>query len=352
MQADFGIKSFKPDLVSILICSRGRHADLERLVASLKAMTLSRPFEIVVVEETDDPSPIAGTQYTSHPLVCRGIPYARNLAVANSSGSIIVFLDDDCLISDGWLNRLLGPLIDSSVVGAQGGVAVPESSNAIGWAESMLGFPGGGIRRVCQARSKLQETKEISTLNCAYRRWVFDKVGGFDERLRYGGEDYLFAKNACVHGRCVFVPDAVVSHRPRGSLAKVFFWFHRRGRAEFILARTGWEIKTFISYWLRSSLLLKILVLIILVWLSSTKALVLFTSIGLYYVATFLKYYRDCQGCGAPSESFMILPVVKLIMDLAIDCGRFSSLFVMLVFKRKGFLDASNSNQIQKEGKN
>jgi GT2 family glycosyltransferase len=314
--------------VSILICSRGRRRTLENLLLGLRKMETPYPNEVVVVEETNDPSSISKVRYISHPIANRGFPYARNLAVANASGNIIVFLDDDCVISDDWLNHLLSPFTDSSVVGAQGGVVVPESSNAIGWAESILGFPGGGIRRVHQAKGEIQETTEVSTLNCAYRKWVFNKVGGFDERLRYGGEDYLFAKNACDHGRCVFVPSAVVFHDPRGSPGSIFFWFYRRGRAEFSLARTGWQMKEFISYWLRSSLLLKIFLLFVLGSVVSAKALVLCASLVLYYVVTFFRYYRYCKGCGAPFAAFMILPLVKLVMDLAMDCGRFRSLIL------------------------
>jgi GT2 family glycosyltransferase len=315
-------------VASILVCSRDRRKKMETLIHSLLTMVTSHSFEIVVVEETNDPTPIAGVKYVPHPISNRGFPYARNLALTNAVGEIIFFIDDDCAISLQWFECLLKPFEDPSVIGCQGGVSVPESSNAIGWAESMLGFPGGGIRRISQARGQLQETKEISTLNCAYRKWVFNKVGGFDERLLYGGEDYLFAKNACEHGRCVFVPNAMAFHHPRGSLAKIFFWFYRRGRAEFSLALTGWQSKEFISYWLRSSLLLKILLLLILGSLVSSNLSVFCAAFMFYYVAIFLKYFKDCRRCAAPFAAFIILPLVKLVMDLAIDFGRFRSLIL------------------------
>jgi len=316
------------ELVSILVCSRGRRSALERLVLTLRNIDTPHRTEVVVVEETDDPHPLTGVRYISHPIADRGFPYARNLAVANASGELLAFLDDDCVISNGWLNRLLKPFEDPAIVGVQGGVSVPDSSGAVGWAESILGFPGGGTRRVCQARGKLQDTTEISTLNCAYRKRVFDKVGGFDERLLHGGEDYLFAKKACEHGRCVFVPDAAVFHHPRGNLVNIFLWFYRRGRAEFSLAQTGWQVKEFLSYWLRSSLLLKILLLFAMASLVSATLLILCAFLGIYYVATFLRYYWYCRGYRVPFAAFMILPLVKIVMDLGIDCGRFRSLFL------------------------
>ena len=316
------------ELISILICSRGRRSILEELVLKLMKMHTSYRTELVVVEETDDPHPLTGVRYISHPIANRGFPYARNLAVANASGDLLAFVDDDCILSEGWLNHLLKPFEDPSVVGVQGGVAVPDSSGAIGWAESVLGFPGGGVRRICQAGGKPQDTTEISTLNCAYRRWVFDKIGGFDESLLYGGEDYLFAKKACEHGRCVFIPDAMVFHHPRGNLVNIFLWLYRRGRAEFDLARTGWQVKEFLSYWVRSSLLLKILLLFVIGSLFSATLLILCACPVIYYFVTFLRYFGYCRGYGVPFVAFTILPLVKFVMDLGLDCGRFRSLFL------------------------
>lgn len=316
-------------IISILICSRGRRGALENLVGSVRSMDTMHLFEIVVVEETDNPSPIHDVVYVPHLLENRGIPYARNMALAHATGEIIVFLDDDCRIDNDWLDNLLEPFNDESVVGVQGGVTVPQSSNAIGWAESLLGFPGGGVGRIFQAKGMARETSEISTLNCAYRKWVMDKVGGFDERLKLGGEDYLLAKKACgEYGKCLFVPSAVVEHATRGNLVKVFLWFYRRGRAEIALSQTGWHRKKFILYWVKASLLLKILVLLLLCWAFSL--ILLGMSVGFlgYYLSKLVTYYSSYKRCGAFISSLIILPVVKIVMDIGIDCGRLRGLIV------------------------
>jgi len=53
---------------------------------------------------------------------------------------------------------------------------------------------------VIQAEGEIQETREISTLNCAYRRWVIHQVGGFVKQLKITGEDFVLAKQACQYG--------------------------------------------------------------------------------------------------------------------------------------------------------
>jgi GT2 family glycosyltransferase len=321
-EAKFFQKS-KEGFVSILICSKNRREALETLARDLLTIKPDHTFEIIVVEETDDPTPIKGTTYVSHPIANRGIAFARNLALSNATGDLIVFLDDDCIITDAWLDNLLEPFKDDSVVGVQGGVNVPHGTNAIGWAESILGFPGGGIRRVFQAGGNNQETQEISTLNCAFRKRVFDKVGGFDERLKLGGEDYLFAKQACEYGRCLFVPKAIVSHEARGSLISIWHWFVRRGRAEVDIIRTGKQKDTTVWTILRSSFCIK-LCFLILIGLSFSEWFIPLLLIGLltYCLLQFLRYYKPWRSSGAKTNTLILLPLVKLVMDFAMDWGR------------------------------
>ena len=314
----------KEELISILICSRDRRQDLENLAADLKQIAFDRPLEIVVVEETDDPIPIDGVRYVSHPVANRGIPYARNLALDNANGSIIVFLDDDCLIHEDWLDSLLMPFQDDSVVGVQGGVCVPDETNPLGWAESILGLPGGGIRRVHLSKGKTQDTREISTLNCAYRRWTIDEVGGFEKRLKITGEDYLLAKQVCNLGRCVFVPAAMVSHQARGSLRKIWHWFVRRGRADIDVLRTGKQQDTNFAKVLRGSLTVKLLLLGILGVIFPNLIIVLILSYILAYIfLQYARYHKTWQFSRASFFALVLLPVVKLTMDVAMDWGRF-----------------------------
>ncbi len=145
--------------VSILICSRARRKDLKRLVLELKQLNTIYTHEIIIVEETDDPKLIDGVQYVAHPVADRGIAYARNLALAHASGSYVVFVDDDCSILPNWLDKLLEPLEEESIVGVQGGVRIPTTSNSIGWAESLLSLPEGCIRRILNSCGQIPETR-------------------------------------------------------------------------------------------------------------------------------------------------------------------------------------------------
>ena len=87
-------------------------------------------------------------------------------------------------------------------------------------------------------------------------------------------------------------------------------------------------MREFFSYWLRSSLVLKILLVFALGSLVSANLLIFGACLVVYYIATFLRYYRCCRAYGVPLAAFMILPLVKIVMDLGIDCGRLRSLLL------------------------
>ena len=300
------------------------------------------PFEIIAVEETDNPAPIQGVVYVSHPVTNRGIPYARNLALKYAVGQVVVFIDDDCSVGEGWLDCLIEPFRDNGIVGVQGGVTVPAGSNAIGWAESILGFPGGGISRVFKAKGQNYATEEISTLNCVYRKWVIEKIGGFDENLIYGSEDYLLAKQACRYGRCIFVPNALVYHKARGNIMKIWSWFVRRGRAEIDLTRMGGWKRSDVFWLVKSSVLLKLLLLGIFCPIWPNAALVLFLGSWLLYPG--LQYYRSFRvwkWAKLPRSVLFIIPMIKLTMDMATDCGRLYSLY--RIMRKRGEVFPGNS---------
>jgi GT2 family glycosyltransferase len=322
-------ETVKRPIVSILVCSRSRRESLEILIGTMKQMRSSYRFEIVVVEETDSPHELEGVTYVSHRVRNRGIPYARNLAMKYAHGEIVVFIDDDCTVCDGWLDLLLNPLSGESVIGVQGGVTVSQTANAVGWAESILGFPGGGIARVLQAKGENRSTREISTLNCAYRKWVIEKIGGFDENLILGSEDFLFARQACLHGRCLFVPDALVFHEPRGSLGGIWRWFVRRGRAETRLVKLRKVEEINLGFMLKRSIICKILLAVLAgAFFPGFLLPLLIIGIVTFCLVQLIRCFGSWKLSKAPVSTIFLLPLVKLVMDAATDWGRVRGLLL------------------------
>ncbi len=305
--------------ISILVITRERRDLLNRVLGDLKKQDYQGEFEIVVIEETDLPVAPEGVVYVPHPLKNLGIAFARNLSITHAKHDVLVFIDDDCRVEPDWLATLVAPLADTQVLGMQGGVTVPGGTNSIGWAESLLGFPGGGITRIHEAQGRVQRTKEVSTLNACYRKAAVLQAGCFSKAARFGGEDYVLAKRIAAQGTLLFVPDAVVRHEARGSFALIWSWFVRRGRAEYDLYDEGSVSEDYLPWMLRSSIMLKLLPFLVLLHWSALPLL------GIFLLIVSTNLWRFRWVLAEPNMPFMawfLLPWVRLTMNFATDVGR------------------------------
>jgi GT2 family glycosyltransferase len=308
--------------VSIIICSKDRRRDLEKAVLTVrKSGPTCAAAEIVVVEETDRPEPIADVKYVPIPCHHRGFGHARNTAVQAATGSILLFIDDDCEAKEGWGEALLAPFEeDPHVLGVAGAVAVHECG-LIGYAENILGFPGGGLRYAHQAQGHTVPTEHLSTCNCAYRKTALQLVGGFPEEARAGSEDSLIAERVAQLGRCCYTPHAVVYHRTRDRLSTVAGWFMRRGYSEMasIQHRVGKSL--FLTYVIRSSWTLRmVVILLIAAWVPSVVALM---PLGfMFYYLAMLWRYRFARDYPSHRAAWWVVPFVKLTMEVGNELGR------------------------------
>ena len=111
----------------------------------------------------------------------RGLSGARNTALGEAHGSIIVFLDDDAVPLDGWLDALRAPYADESVHGV-GGLARPRwSGGQPEWFPEEFLWVVGCSYRGLPARP--HQVRNLHGANMSFRAAVFDHIGGFSENL-------------------------------------------------------------------------------------------------------------------------------------------------------------------------
>ncbi|MCU1362462.1 MAG: hypothetical protein JWM55_290 [Acidimicrobiaceae bacterium] len=126
------------------------------------------------------------------------IAHQRNVGVRSSEGDIIVFTDSGCLPNEGWLEKLLAPILTEGEFVSCGPV------KAIG--KSIY----SGTRWLGNTDSKY--VPMAMTGNLAFRREAFDAVNGFDESFG-SAEDMDFTWRLTDSGyRLRWVPDAVIRH--------------------------------------------------------------------------------------------------------------------------------------------
>lgn len=184
--------------VAVVVATRDRPRQLAALRESLDAQTF-RDFELVVVEDVDG----------------RGPAWARNEGWRRAAGSLIVFVDDDCLAAPGWLEALVGAAGEDGATVVQGRVEPAEPMRPYSRSLAVRDGPGPWFQ----------------TANIAYPRAVLEKVGGFDaDAFPFVGEDTDLAMRARAAGAAfAFAPEAVVHHDvvrhgPVGALRFTFRW--------------------------------------------------------------------------------------------------------------------------------
>jgi len=233
-------------MASFAIVTRGMSPGVERLVQRLRELSahLDGAEVVVVAEDRSLSEPASRVDLGDRAWLiripaARGLGYNRNRAIEGTLGDRLVFVDDDCWPLDDWSSELLAPFADAGVDAVMGEVRIRPSSY-LGDSISALGFPGGGSAgfAVMFGVDEKGRTRHISTLNCAIRRSVFDRVGGFDETMTAGGEDgelsYRISEAGLTIQHC---PTAVVEHEARSDLFGFAGWFFKRGRAAYQFSR-------------------------------------------------------------------------------------------------------------------
>ena len=169
--------------------------------------------EIVIVDDgsTDGTATFLRENY---PEVCmistenRGSYHARNVGIARSKHHYLAFTDADCQPASDWLSTGVAALASTGsdlVAGAVATVCIDPESAVEFYDRSF------GINQAFFAQKK----GFGATANLFATRAVADKVGGFDNTLRSGG-DVKFCNHAIELGAVLqYEPRAVVEHDVR-----------------------------------------------------------------------------------------------------------------------------------------
>jgi len=203
--------------VSVIVVSRDRPAELARCLTSLSQLDY-RPFEVIVVSNS------AGLKVASRfpaRLVAfdePNISAARNAGIVQAAGEVVAFIDDDAVAEPLWLHHLAAPFVDPEV-SAAGGFVVGANGFSFEWMAGTVdrSLTCGALEvppdRASLHRAAPDRAIEIKGVNCAYRRGVLARLGGFDPNLAYYlDETELNLRLAALGALVAVVPMARVHH--------------------------------------------------------------------------------------------------------------------------------------------
>lgn len=232
-------------MISVVIPVKNGGADLARCLDALARQRGAGDAEIVVVDSgsTDGSAEVArshGAEVHEIPPEEFGHGRTRNLGASLARGEVLVFTSQDAYAADeGWLARLVEPLVRESVAGAYGR-QLPHA-DATPPERYFLDFLYGPDSRVQQhagGEPSFEQTL-FSNVNSAMRRQLWEQFPFADDLIM--SEDQEWSRRVLRAGyEIMYVADAVVHHSHRYSVAAAFRRFFDSGvSAERSYAASG-----------------------------------------------------------------------------------------------------------------
>jgi GT2 family glycosyltransferase len=208
---------------SLIIPSYGRQAFLQETVGRFLNSRPESDWELLVVDQTPEPSPDLRALSESRPTLrylhidTPGLPNARNVGIREARGEIVLFVDDDVVPDEGFLEAHLTAYADPQVGGVAGRI-VEALERPKMWRHT------GGVGQVRLWDGRITRHFETTRAcdvdfapggNMSYRRQILLDIAGFDRR--YGGtahmEEVDVSLRVTARGwRIRFEPDASLTH--------------------------------------------------------------------------------------------------------------------------------------------
>ena len=265
--------------VTVAVCTRDRTAQLADCLRSLSELAYDN-LELLVVDNaptTDETQRLVqesfpNVRYVREPRP--GLDWARNRAINEASGDILAYTDDDVVVDPHWITALARVFVDDPRVMVVTGLVVPFEleTRAQLLFEAYGGF-GRGFRRQWHNvdttapgghHFHFGSGRFGTGANMAFRRTVFDRIGGFDPALDVGtvtngGGDLEMFFRALQEGRTlVYEPEAIVRHRHRRTLEELRVQLRNHGiglyshlaRSAKAYPRLRWSIIRFGLWWM------------------------------------------------------------------------------------------------------
>ncbi|MCG6552803.1 MAG: glycosyltransferase [Candidatus Magnetominusculus sp. LBB02] len=224
---------------SVIVPAYNAQKTISRSIEALLRQTFPQAnYEVIIIDDgsTDKTAEIAVNYPVRYYRKENGGPAsARNMGVRKAVGEIILFTDSDCVASKTWIEQMLRPFNDPTVMAVKG--AYRSNQQQLTARFSQLEF-----EERFEMLSKSESIDMVDTYAAAFRKTVFVGAGGFDESFPVANnEDTDLSYRLSVAGhKMVFNPDAIVYHLNHPASLK------RYGRIKFL--RGYWRMVVYKRY--------------------------------------------------------------------------------------------------------
>ncbi|MDP2924185.1 MAG: glycosyltransferase [Candidatus Omnitrophota bacterium] len=227
---------------SIIIPTYNRPSTLQKCIEALyREIRYNASFEVIVVDDGSTKR-LAGT----HPVFDKnlGIKYlfiehkgpaaARNFAIQEAKGDVIIFLDDDSIVAESWAQAVIenwGISFNSDGIGGyivshlEDTLCAKVNADMFNWY-----FEQGSCGDSCNF---------ISTCNAGYKKNVLERLRGFDEHFKgaYAEDRDLNTRLIAMGAKLKLAKDILVYHESDLSFLSFFRKHFNYGRGAYQIYR-------------------------------------------------------------------------------------------------------------------
>ena len=210
--------------VSVVICTYNRAKFIGEALDSLAKQTLSRDlFEIVIVNNncTDNTEEICSSFITRHSGLDinyvvetnQGLSFARNRGIKESKYPIITYIDDDAYAKSDFVECIFNFFANNPGAVGVGGKVIPRYE--IKEPEWMNPYLDGFVAKMDKGDRQLKFRSNEYPVGCnmTYTKEILQKVGGFNNKLKWRADDKYIGIQVRNHSDEVYyLPGLAVEH--------------------------------------------------------------------------------------------------------------------------------------------
>ncbi len=216
------IKEYQPPFVSIIILTRNNLEYTQKCLESIRKYT-PEAHEVIVVDNGSTDGTVEYLESQSDVKLVKngfnlGFALGNNRGLLEAGGNYVIFLNNDVVVTEGWLRKLIACAESDPSVGIVG-----PRSNYVAGHQLVKNVPYGEDMEAMQefARSwseensgNWEEVLRVIGFCMLVKREVIEKIGGFDPQFGLGNfEDDDFCIRARIAGfRIKIAHDVFVHH--------------------------------------------------------------------------------------------------------------------------------------------
>ncbi len=213
--------------ISVIVASYNSKTTIEKCLKSLLRQKTSNPFEVIVVDSSQDGTGDLVKDKFPDVRLCvlperKYVGTARNQGIALARGDIIAITDADCTADENWIEAIV-KAHRTPHLAIGGAIANGNPQSYVGWAAYFCEFSAW----IPTQRPGWK--KDIAGANMSYKRESFEKFGKFIEGTYCSDTEFHWRLRKAGH-RLRFEPSMLVGHQNISHFAQLMRHEYKHGK--------------------------------------------------------------------------------------------------------------------------